>query len=73
MITFYPPMVSKAKINREKVMAALNTLCPKCGCSIPPESVRRIDFEEMRCPACGAIFNPGKARPIVKSETGVAK
>jgi len=52
-------MVSKQKINREKVMAALNTLCPKCGYSIPPEELRRIDFSRVECPSCGERFTPG--------------
>jgi ribosomal protein S27AE len=62
MITFYPPMVNKQKINREKVMAALNTLCPKCGYSIPPEKIRRIDFSLVECPSCGERFTPGVTR-----------
>ena len=55
-------MVSKQKINREKVQAALNTLCPKCGYSIPPERVRRIDFDSMECPNCGERFSPGSGQ-----------
>jgi hypothetical protein len=30
----------KQKINLEKVMASLNTVCPKCGCSIAPDRIR---------------------------------
>jgi ribosomal protein L37AE/L43A len=56
-------MVSKAKINREKVLAALNTVCPKCGYSIPPEKIRRIDFSVVECPSCGERFTPGGGRP----------
>jgi ribosomal protein L37AE/L43A len=55
-------MVSKQKINREKVMAALNTLCPKCGCLIPPEKIRRIDSSLVECPSCGERFTPGTGR-----------
>jgi predicted RNA-binding Zn-ribbon protein involved in translation (DUF1610 family) len=49
-------MPSKQKINRKKVEAALNTLCPKCGYSIPPAEIRRYDFNTMKCPKCGEHF-----------------
>jgi ribosomal protein S27AE len=49
-------MPSKQKINREKVQAALNTLCPKCGYSITPAEIRRVDFDSMKCPKCGESF-----------------
>jgi ribosomal protein L37AE/L43A len=52
-------MISKQKINREKVQAALNTVCPKCGYSIPPEKIRRIDSCLVECPSCGGRFAPG--------------
>jgi ribosomal protein S27AE len=55
------PMVTKQKINREKVMDALNTLCPKCGYAIPPGEIRRIDCHRMECPRCGEAFTPGSA------------
>jgi len=54
--------MQKNKINLAKVLAALNTTCPSCGFSISPAEVVRIDFERMRCPKCGAIFESGKAR-----------
>jgi predicted RNA-binding Zn-ribbon protein involved in translation (DUF1610 family) len=54
--------MQKNKINRAKVLAALNTTCPSCGFSISPAEVVRIDFERMRCPKCGAIFEPGEVR-----------
>jgi ribosomal protein S27AE len=47
-------MPHKQKLNREKVQAALNTLCPKCGYSIPPAEIRRVDFDTMVCPKCAA-------------------
>jgi len=53
-------MPSKQKIDREKVQAALNTLCPKCGHSITPAEVLRIDFDRMQCPKCGEKFTPKK-------------
>jgi len=55
-------MVTKPKINREKVMAALITVCPKCGYSIPPEKIRRTDSYHMECPSCGERFVPGGGR-----------
>ena len=51
-------MPTKQKINREKVMASLNTACPKCGCSITPDKIRRVDFQQVACPECGARFVP---------------
>jgi ribosomal protein S27AE len=40
-------MPQKQKINLEKVLASLNTVCPKCGCSITPDKIRRIDSERI--------------------------
>jgi hypothetical protein len=37
---------SKQKLNLDKVKASLNTLCPKCGYSIPPEKLYRHDDED---------------------------
>jgi len=53
-----PRVPRKQKINLEKVLASLNTVCPKCGYSITPEKIRRIDFERMQCPECGERFRP---------------
>jgi ribosomal protein S27AE len=53
-------MPRKQNINLDKVMAALNTVCPKCGCTITPDRIRRIDFERMVCPECGEGFTPEK-------------
>jgi predicted RNA-binding Zn-ribbon protein involved in translation (DUF1610 family) len=53
-------MPQKQKINLEKVKAALNTVCPKCGCSITPDKIRRIDSEQIECPECGQRFTPGE-------------
>jgi len=62
-------MPGKQKINREKVQAALNTLCPKCGTSIPPDKIRRIDFSRMECPSCAERFTPGAARVNVEGRS----
>jgi ribosomal protein S27AE len=53
-------MPKKQKINLAKVLAALNTPCPKCGYSIPPGEKRRVDFEHMQCPKCGERFIAGR-------------
>jgi predicted RNA-binding Zn-ribbon protein involved in translation (DUF1610 family) len=53
-------MPQKQKINLEKVMASLNTVCPKCGYSITPDKIVRIDSERIACPECGKRFVPGK-------------
>jgi len=52
-------MVSRKKINLEKVLASLDTMCPKCGKVITPAEVQRVDFERMKCPACGVLFTQG--------------
>ncbi|MHB8218661.1 MAG: zf-TFIIB domain-containing protein [Candidatus Sulfotelmatobacter sp.] len=49
-------MPRKQKINLEKVLAALKTLCPKCGYVIPLSEIRRFDFNTMKCPKCGEHF-----------------
>jgi hypothetical protein len=54
-------MPRREKINLEKVRASLFTLCTECGYKIPPAEERRIDFDHLRCPKCGAAFIPGKA------------
>jgi hypothetical protein len=60
-------MPSKQKINLEKVMAALNTICTKCGYAIPPDRIRRIDSEQIKCSECGQRFTPGE-QPALASE-----
>jgi predicted RNA-binding Zn-ribbon protein involved in translation (DUF1610 family) len=55
-------MPQKQKINRDKVNAALNTSCPKCGYSIPPSEIARLDSERMKCPKCGEQFVPGAGK-----------
>ncbi len=46
----------KPKINLDKVLASLSTVCPKCGYSITPDKIRRIDSERIECPECGERF-----------------
>jgi predicted RNA-binding Zn-ribbon protein involved in translation (DUF1610 family) len=52
-------MPRKPKINLEKVKAALNTICTKCGYAIPPDRICRIDSEQIKCPEFGQRFTPG--------------
>jgi len=51
-------MPQKQKINLDKVLASLNTTCQKCGYSIAPAEIRRVDFERVECPECGEHFIP---------------
>jgi ribosomal protein L37AE/L43A len=46
------------KVNLEKVLASLDTMCPRCEKAISPAEVRRADFDLMECPACGEKFAP---------------
>ena len=55
-------MPSRKKINLQKVLASLNTTCPKCGRVIEPQEIRRVNFEEMICPECSERFDAAKAR-----------
>jgi len=55
-------MPSKQKINRAKVMAALDTICTECGHAIAPDQVRRIDMLHVECPKCGKRFIRAKKR-----------
>jgi ribosomal protein L37AE/L43A len=47
------------KIDLAEVRASLNTTCPKCGFTITPDLVKRVDFERVQCPKCGEKFQPG--------------
>ena len=57
--------MQKNNINRAKVLAALNTICPSCGLSISPAEIVRIDSTRMRCPKCEHVFEAGE---VVQSE-----
>jgi predicted RNA-binding Zn-ribbon protein involved in translation (DUF1610 family) len=48
------------KIDLQKVLASFDIVCPKCRHVITPSEVRRIDFEQMQCPACGEVFMASK-------------
>jgi ribosomal protein S27AE len=51
-------MPKKQKINLAKVLASLNTSCPRCGYSIGPAERRHVDFEHVECPKCHERFIP---------------
>ncbi len=53
-------MPHKENIDLAAVRACLDTVCAKCGHHIPPAEVQRIDFDKMKCPACGKTFKPRK-------------
>ena len=53
-------MPTNKKIDFEKVWASLDTTCPKCGRTITPAEVRRVDFERQKCPPCGEVFEARK-------------
>lgn len=55
-------MPKKQKINLAKVLASLNTTCPKCAYSIPPNERRHVDFEYIECPKCKERFVPVASR-----------
>jgi phage FluMu protein Com len=44
------------------VKASLSTPCPHCGHAIAPAELRRVDFEQVRCPRCKQAFIPGKPK-----------
>jgi len=51
---------SRKKIDLRKVLASLNTICPKCGHTITPAELNRVSWDEIECPACHAVFDPQK-------------
>jgi ribosomal protein S27AE len=56
-------MPSRNKVDLQKVLASMNTTCPKCGRVIQPAEIRRISFDEMVCPKCGETFQPSRKAP----------
>jgi transposase-like protein len=52
-------MPRSRKIDMEKVLACMDTVCPKCGKTIPPAEVQqRLDFTRIKCPTCAEAFVP---------------
>jgi uncharacterized protein (UPF0212 family) len=54
--------MQRKKIDLKKVLGSQTTACPECGYSMSPAEIVRIDFERMKCPKCGKIFDAGKVR-----------
>jgi len=50
------------KIDLKKVQASLDKTWPKCGFTITPDLVKRVDFERIECPKCGEKFRPDESR-----------
>ena len=42
--------------------ASLNKICPKCGFTITPDLVKRVEFDLIECAKCGERFCPGGER-----------
>jgi hypothetical protein len=53
-------MFSPREIDLQKVAASLNTVCPQCMAVIEPSQIMRINFDEIKCPWCDAMFQPQK-------------
>lgn len=53
-------MPPRKKIDLQKVLASLDTICPKCGHRITPPERNRVGWEEIECPACGVRFDAKK-------------
>ena len=58
-------------------MASQNTVCTKCGCSITPDRIRRVDFQRVECPECpesSRLQQPGRelAQRLLNARRGAA-
>jgi hypothetical protein len=52
--------VQSRKINLEKVIASLVTICVNCGYDIDPSEIKRVNSREMECQKCYTRFEAGK-------------
>jgi hypothetical protein len=52
-------MPRSRKINREKVLALLDKTCPKCGFTITPDPVKRVDSIWSNARNAARNFSPG--------------
>jgi ribosomal protein S27AE len=43
-------MPRSREIKSGESQASLNKTCPKCGFTITPDLVKRVDFDRMECP-----------------------
>jgi len=49
-------VVSREKINLDKVLRSLNVTCPRCGASLAPIERQRLDDDRVGCLKCGKEF-----------------
>jgi ribosomal protein S27AE len=49
-------VVSREKINLDKVLRSLNVTCPRCGASLAPIERQRLDDDRVGCLKCGKDF-----------------
>jgi len=54
-----PCYAAKIKLNGAPKLA---TVCPQCDAEIEPLERKRVNFHEIKCPWCDAIFQPGKTK-----------
>jgi len=52
----------RKKIELQKLLDSLHTICPKCGRVIEPRELRRVKFKLRICPGCGERFDAKKPR-----------
>jgi phage FluMu protein Com len=52
--------MGRRKIDLAKLRASMDTPCPKCGYSIPPNETMRVSFTEIKCPKCSEVFQYSK-------------
>jgi DNA-directed RNA polymerase subunit RPC12/RpoP len=52
------PMPTRRKLNLEKIEKSMNVACPHCAVRIEPKDYKRVDWEHLECPSCGAKFIP---------------
>jgi ribosomal protein S27AE len=51
---------SRQKIDLNKVLEALVETCPNCGKSLAADDRMRLNFDDVQCKLCGAVYQPGK-------------
>jgi len=57
------------------VLASLDKTCPRCGFTITPDLVKRVDFERIEGPECGETVQPAEReadrKPSGRSNEGL--
>jgi hypothetical protein len=51
-------MPSRKRINLQRVLESLSTVCTQCQAVIEPYQIQRVDLEQIECPFCDALFKP---------------